>query len=119
MTTKNLYAARDFINNNFDAIPLHMIQRGYELGEDLHMLGDYEEWGYPMWATLWMPNYRGLETFIIDHQDEIVELGFNIYETEEGDILLGIDGAGYDFYSEHWEPLYHLHEKYLSQRIRL
>lgn len=30
-----------------------------------------------------------------------------IYATEvEGELILGIDGAGYSFHAEHWQPLY-------------
>ena len=32
--------------------------------------------------------------------------GFRIYESEEFGYFFGIDGAGYDFYESHWEPLY-------------
>ena len=34
------------------------------------------------------------------------ECGFRIYESDEWGYFFGIDGAGYDFYSEHWIPLY-------------
>lgn len=34
------------------------------------------------------------------------ECGFRIYHHEEWGYFFGIDGAGYNFYSEHWIPLY-------------
>ena len=34
------------------------------------------------------------------------DCGFRIYQHEEWGYFFGIDGAGYDFYSEHWIPLY-------------
>lgn len=65
------------------------------------------DWGYPMWGTLWMADTL-MENFILEHMYQVAEIGFKIYETEEGDILLGIDGAGYDFYENHWNHLYNL-----------
>lgn len=34
------------------------------------------------------------------------DCGFRVYQHEEWGFFFGIDGAGYDFYSEHWIPLY-------------
>ena len=34
------------------------------------------------------------------------ECGFRIFESEEFGYFFGIDGAGYDFYEQHWLPLY-------------
>lgn len=49
------------------------------------------------------------------------------FETDDGDVLLGINGAGYDFYESHWIPLYHalglewhrrpLREEILHERV--
>lgn len=36
----------------------------------------------------------------------MADCGFRIYEQEDLGYVFGIDGAGYDFYSEHWIPLY-------------
>lgn len=62
----------------------------------------------PMWGTMWsfgsdiddywLTNMGGLE-IMSNH-------GFRIYESDEFGYFFGIDGAGYDFYSEHWIPLY-------------
>ncbi len=46
----------------------------------------------------WLSDLDGLEV--------MSECGFRIYEHEEWGYFFGIDGAGYDFYSEHWIPLY-------------
>ena len=32
--------------------------------------------------------------------------GFRVYKSLEFGYFFGIDGAGYDFYSQHWIPLY-------------
>lgn len=62
----------------------------------------------PMWSTMW--SFR-------DTLDEnwlkkgagltaLSECGFRVFYHEEFGYFFGIDGAGYDFYEEHWIPLY-------------
>jgi hypothetical protein len=46
------------------------------------------------------------EEWITDNIEKVEECGFLVYYSEETGILLGVDGAGYDFYSNHWIPLY-------------
>ena len=62
----------------------------------------------PMWGTLW--NFAdGCNNNWLEKQDGIQkmsECGFRIYEHEEWGYFFGIDGAGYDFYENHWIPLY-------------
>lgn len=36
----------------------------------------------------------------------MADCGFRIYEQEDYEYIFGIDGAGYDFYTDHWCPLY-------------
>ena len=62
----------------------------------------------PMWGTMWsfgdnvddwwLENNGGLQA--------MSNCGVRIYESEEFGYFFGIDGAGYDFYESHWEPLY-------------
>lgn len=62
-----------------------------------------------MWGWLFHPRYSSDEDWIRENAEEIAkECGFLIYESDETGILLGIDGAGYDFYEKHWLPLYQL-----------
>jgi len=62
---------------------------------------------YPAgWGTMWAPNDRIDQDWIRDHADMVADLGFMVYESDETGIILGIDGAGYDFYDAHWVPLY-------------
>lgn len=63
------------------------------------------EYGLPMWGTLWNPHSID-EWWIENNLQAVVDCGFRIYETDEVGILLGIDGAGYDFFESHWIPLY-------------
>ena len=46
------------------------------------------------------------EEWIRENIEDIEELGFLIYDTEETGILLGIDAGGFDFYEAFWIPLY-------------
>lgn len=61
----------------------------------------------PMWGTLWTFE-EGFDTeWCRDNLETVANCGFRIYEYEPtGDIIIGIDGAGYDFYEAHWIPLY-------------
>ena len=60
----------------------------------------------PAWGTLWTFHDEADTTWAIDHLDIVETLGFVVYETDNLDLLLGIDGAGYDFVSKHFFPLY-------------
>ena len=62
----------------------------------------------PMWGTMWSFG-DGCDDWWLEEKDGIKlmsECGFRIYKSEEFGYFFGIDGAGYDFYSEHWIPLY-------------
>ena len=62
---------------------------------------------FPMWGTLWSFSDTTDEEWVRSNPDVVAECGFRIFEDDEtGDIYLGIDGAGYDFYEAHWTPLY-------------
>lgn len=62
---------------------------------------------FPMWGTLWSFGDVLDEEWARYNIDEISKAGFRVFEDSyDGTIYLGIDGAGYDFYKHHWEPLY-------------
>ena len=62
----------------------------------------------PMWGWLWqfgdsaddywLSNMGGIKL--------MSRCGLRVYEHDEWGYFFGIDGAGYDFYDEHWCPLY-------------
>lgn len=62
----------------------------------------------PMWSTMWsfgdsaddywLEGFGGIQ--------QMSACGFRIYESYEFGYFFGIDGAGYNFYEEHWIPLY-------------
>ena len=67
---------------------------------------DHVSW-LPMWGWMWTFDCRLDEGWARDNADILADCGFRTYEDQEtGDIYIGIDGAGYDFYAEHWIPLY-------------
>lgn len=60
----------------------------------------------PMWSTMWQTSMM-LSHWIENNMEKVASLGFQIYECDDLDgYILGIDGAGYDFYTDHWIPLY-------------
>lgn len=96
----NFYNEREDDNDNDD----------YTLEDSsayIEKVEDYEnqDYGLPMWSWLWNPESID-EVWIRENLETVSECGFRIYESDEVGILLGIDGAGYDFYEEHWIPLY-------------
>lgn len=62
----------------------------------------------PMWGTMWSFGDSADDWWLSDDCGIRVmsECGFRIFESEEFGYFFGIDGAGYDFYEAHWEPLY-------------
>lgn len=61
---------------------------------------------FPMRSTMFQPKDRCDEKWIVDNLQQVAECGFRIFEHDNYGIFLGIDGCGYDFYAEHWIPLY-------------
>ena len=65
----------------------------------------------PMWGTMWafgeqLDNDWLSGEFAGNGLQKMADCGFRIYEQEDYGYVFGIDGAGYDFYEEHWIPLY-------------
>ena len=62
----------------------------------------------PMWEWMWQFGYSYDDDWL-EEKDGIrmmSECGFRIYKHDEWGYFFGIEGAGYDFYEEHWIPLY-------------
>lgn len=62
----------------------------------------------PMWGWMWSFG-DNCDDWWLEKGDGVQKMskcGFRIYYHEEWGWFFGIDGAGYDFYSEHWIPLY-------------
>lgn len=62
----------------------------------------------PMWGTMWSFSDSCDDWWLEECNGlrKMSECGFRVYESEEFGYFFGIDGAGYDFYEQHWMPLY-------------
>lgn len=65
-----------------------------------------ESYGLPMWGTMWTFEESLDDNWVRNNLETMRECGFWVYDSDELGILIGIDGAGYDFYDSHWIPLY-------------
>ena len=62
----------------------------------------------PMWGTMWSFG-DNIDDYWLEEKNGLELMsrcGFHIYQSEEFGYFFGIDGAGYDFYEDHWIPLY-------------
>lgn len=73
---------------------------------DKNYVYDEEREEFPMWYIMFQPRESIDEEWISQNLQAVADCGFRIYEHDDYGIYLGIDGCGYDFYSEHWIPLY-------------
>lgn len=63
---------------------------------------------WPMWGTMWQ-FHDSADRYWIEEGDglqALADCGFTIWESDSFGYFFGIDGAGYNFYEEHWIPLY-------------
>lgn len=101
-----LEGADVWLINLDDGIAVEVAEEDFEVERDD---------GLPMWGTMfsfrdsadidWLEGGYG----IWEDNEGIKALsrcGFRVYESEEFGYFFGVDGAGYDFYSSHWCPLY-------------
>ena len=108
--------------NNTNGLYKIRLDNGEEIekyGDDIEVVNK-EGW-LPMWSTLWTFGDKIDEEWLIGkycepHLQEMADLGFRIYDSEDFGIVFGIDAAGFDFYEKYWIPLYKLrglkwHEK--------
>lgn len=72
-----------------------------------------------MWETVFVPTHpvdvRSIEELLLPMNEEsmdetpgwamVADTGILAIECD-GELILGIDGAGYDFYTDHWTKLY-------------
>ena len=62
----------------------------------------------PMWGTMWSFS-DNLDQYWLEERgglEEMSKCGFRIFKHDFYGCYFGIDGAGYDFYEQHWIPLY-------------
>ena len=74
-------------------------------GEDFEVIRDS---AFPMWGALWAFSEQIDNDWVesLGGLQAMADCGFRIYEQEDYQYIFGIDGAGYDFYQDHWLPLY-------------
>lgn len=100
----------------FNAIPTEVVIKlweasGYEDFREVTDRIDEDAEPFPMWGTMWQFGDSIDEDWLDGQSGEdgiqiMSDLGFRIYESEDFGHVFGIDGAGYDFYEQHWIPLY-------------
>lgn len=116
MKFKNKQEAVDYLVSGLNCIPSELIQDAWnyaiEHGKDSWQIMPDEDMDddFPMWGWVWgIDNSGWLDNdWVKDHIKELQDIGFTIIHHEDYGFFLGIDGAGYNFYEEHWTPLYDL-----------
>lgn len=70
-----------------------------------------------MWGTVFEAKSQSLADKILENSDKIIsDAGLTIVDMSRSDdegryataVFLGVNGAGYDFYEQHWIPLYRI-----------
>lgn len=118
-------AVYKMINNFMAEIPLWMFEEVYfeergrltNLGlddepeemddEDMDdkNLDVYDDW--PSWGSVFRIKDSNMKSQIKNLAKDVAEIGFLVlYDEFQNELYLGIDGGGFDFYSELWAPLY-------------
>lgn len=62
----------------------------------------------PMWGWMWQFG-DDLDVWWLEEKGGLQimsDCGFRVYQSDDWGYFFGIDGCGYDFYTEHWCPLY-------------
>jgi len=135
MTTE-LEACKLWIDRDFNSIPQALVKKAFEEDwENIEILAptleawikaygeDYEDeeeaedafyeseerFPFPMWGWYFQPSDPLDADWFEEHAEEVyLKCGVCVYCTDETGIMLGINGAGYNFYDSHWLPLYRL-----------
>ena len=101
-------ATREWVRE-FNAIPQSVIIKICELDIDsvyeLTTPDEYDDF-LPMWSTMWTFGESLDEDWARENIEIMQDCGFRVYENDDFGIIFGIDGAGYNFYENHWIPLY-------------
>ena len=105
-------AARMWVRG-FNAIPRTVVEKLTRLDidsvQEITPGGRDEDSDFlPLWNTMWTFGDPPDDFWLQDEGglEIMAEYGFRIYEQEDFGYIFGIDGAGYDFMSAHWLPLY-------------
>jgi len=111
-------ATEKWIDEYMDGIPTALIEKAYNFEEvdelTIYEFNDEEDedenrpYGFPTWGTMWSFSSTLDNEWLNDEDNrkKMSECGFRIFESDEIGYFFGIDGGGYDFYEQHWIPLY-------------
>lgn len=107
-----LDATRNWVRG-FNAFPLSMlsllISQNLDAWRELTLTDEnFSDDFLPIWGTLWAFD-DSADIAWLDSEAGISAMsncGFRIFYHNDFGYFFGIDGAGYDFYEEHWIPLY-------------
>ena len=107
-------AAQSWVKE-FNAIPQEVIVKLMNAGDEIEEVTPMTEEqleeveGFlPMWGTMWSFS-EPMDDWWLEEKnglEAMARCGFRIYRQEDYGYIFGIDGAGYDFYEDHWIPLY-------------
>ena len=79
----------------------------YNSGDEWRMARP--QYAFPCgWGTLFAPKDNCDILWFREHAEEVAALGIFVFESEDWEIMLGIDGGGFNFYEAYWVPLYRL-----------
>ncbi|KZR57516.1 hypothetical protein [Pseudobacillus badius] len=100
--------------SSFNALPTSAVSiiRDYEEvnGDTFQLVAGKESLdtynSLPAWGTMWTFNDRLDSDWFRENLQVLEDCGFTAYESEELGLIIGVNGAGYDFYESHWIPLY-------------
>lgn len=107
-------AAQSWVKE-FNAIPQEVIVKLMNAGDEIEEVTPMTEEqleeveGFlPMWGTMWSFS-EPMDDWWLEEKnglEAMARCGFRIYRQEDYGYIFGIDGAGYNFYEDHWIPLY-------------
>lgn len=110
--TTILEATRRWVNE-WNAIPTDavntLMNHDIDSNEDSYEITEEREtvYGYPVgWGTMWTFGESLDSEWAMENKDILEQCGVVAYYTESLGVVIGIDGGGYDFYEQHWIPLY-------------
>lgn len=89
-------------------VPAQVVELiGEQEGELNRLTAQEPECGYPVaWSTMFSFKNSLDEEWAEKNIQAFEEVGIVVYDVPYYGIVFGIDGAGYNFYEEHWIPLY-------------
>lgn len=122
MSMREKYELEEWVDSMFDAMSFLYWEPVVDAGL-VEVIGcDYEEDQdpeevcplKPMWRTVFKvkEDAEYFARWIEKHADEVAKVaGFIVYKDVEDNVILGVNGAGYDFIRAHFCPLKKLFEK--------